>query len=238
MYTTSSLRLLLSTMPTLFLVVVVLMYQSLKPLSSTFFAFCPFHFVSWTQRILTRHLIIVSTTSRSLPVSNSTFQVPTRNLLGSASFLTLIRRVKCEDPCSFFTIPKRRCSVSLRMRRFDSCSFNTVYRSRYGTPLRWWRLSPCPFNTIPRFWYGASLRGLRPNDFSCGFIFIRMAKLVVGSPRRTQPLLYPGLGPVMLEQHSHRPVSIFHGIVFRKIILKICKTPRVSFFYNKTPKFL
>jgi hypothetical protein len=44
-----------------------------------------------------------------------------------------------------------------------------------------------------------SLRGLRPNDFSCGFIFIEMAKIVVGSPRITQPLLYPGLRPAMLD---------------------------------------
>jgi hypothetical protein len=55
-------------------------------------------------------------------------------------------------------------------------------------------------NTIPRFRYGASLKGLRPNVFSCGFISIEMAKIVVGSPRLTQPLLlYTGLGLVMLD---------------------------------------
>jgi hypothetical protein len=37
------------------------------------------------------------------------------------------------------------------------------------------------------------------NDFPCGFIFIEMAKIVVGSPSLTQPLLfYPGLRPAML----------------------------------------
>jgi hypothetical protein len=31
---------------------------------------------------------------------------------------------------------------------------------------------------------------------------IKMAKIVVGSPSLTQPLLlYPGLGPAILEQH-------------------------------------
>jgi hypothetical protein len=68
------------------------------------------------QRIFIRRLIMVSTTSRSLPVSDHTFQVPTLILLGSASFLTLrTRRVKYEDPYSFFTTPERRCSVPLRM---------------------------------------------------------------------------------------------------------------------------
>jgi hypothetical protein len=144
---------------------------------------------------------MVLTTSRSLPVSDPTFQVPIRTLLGSDSFLTLhIRRVKCEDPCSFFTTPERRCSTSLRMRRPDPYSFNTVSRLRYGAPLRGWRPGPCPFNTIPGFRYGASLGGLSPNDFSCGFISIEMTKIVVGSPSLTQPLLfYPGLGPAMLD---------------------------------------
>jgi hypothetical protein len=133
--------------------------------------------------------------------SDPTFQVPTRTLLGSTSFLTLcIRQVKCEDTCSFFTTPGRRCSVSLRMRRPDPCSLNTVSRSRYDAPPREWRLDPCPFNTIPGFRYGASLRGSCPNDFPCGFISIEMAKIVVGSSCLTQPLLlYPGLGPTMLD---------------------------------------
>jgi hypothetical protein len=144
---------------------------------------------------------MVSTTSRSLPVNDPTFQVPTRTLLGLASFLTLrIRRVKCKDTCSFFTTPGRRCSASLRMRRPDPCSLNTVSRSRYGTPPRGWRPGPYPFNTIPRFRYSTSLRGLCPNDFPCGFISIDMAKIVVGSPSQTQPLLlYLGLGPAMLD---------------------------------------
>jgi hypothetical protein len=43
---------------------------------------------------------------------------------------------------------------------------------------------------------------LHPNDFSCGFISIKMARIVLVSPNLTQPLLlYPGLGPAMLEQH-------------------------------------
>jgi hypothetical protein len=118
------------------------------------------------QRIFTHRLIIVSTTFQSLPVSDHTFQIPTHTILGSASFLTLrIRRVKCEDPYSFFTTPGRRCSTSLRMRRPDPCSFNTVYRLRYG----------------------ASLRGLRPNDFPYVFICIEMTKILVGSSSLTQP---------------------------------------------------
>jgi hypothetical protein len=35
--------------------------------------------------------------------------------------------------------------------------------------------------------------------FPCGFIFIEMAKIVVGSLSLTQPLLYPGLGSNMLD---------------------------------------
>jgi hypothetical protein len=38
-----------------------------------------------------------------------------------------------------------------------------------------------------------------------------MARIVVGSPNLTQPLLlYPGLGPAMLEQHrrSYKPTYI------------------------------
>jgi hypothetical protein len=144
---------------------------------------------------------MVLTTSRSLLVSDPTFQVPTRTLLGSPSLLTLrICRVKCEDPCIFFTTPGRRCSTSLRMRRSNPYSLNTVSRSRYDAPPRGWRPDPCPFNIIPEFRYGTSLRGLHPNDFSCGFISTEMAKIVVGSPSLTQPLLlYPGLGSTMLD---------------------------------------
>jgi hypothetical protein len=44
------------------------------------------------------------------------------------------------------------------------------------------------------------LRGLCPNDFPCGFISIEMAKIVVGSPSLTQPLLlYSSLRPAMLD---------------------------------------
>jgi hypothetical protein len=46
MFITAFLRLSLSTMATPFLVDVVPVYQSLKVISSTSFAFCPFHFVS------------------------------------------------------------------------------------------------------------------------------------------------------------------------------------------------
>jgi hypothetical protein len=113
MSTTPSFRLLSSTMPTSFLVDVVSVYQSLKPISFTSFTFCPFYFISWTQRIFTRHLIMVPTTSRSLLISDLTFQVPIRTLLGSASFLTLcICRVICEDLYLFFTTPGRWCSAS------------------------------------------------------------------------------------------------------------------------------
>jgi hypothetical protein len=41
------------------------------------------------------------------------------------------------------------------------------------------------FNIIPGFRYGASLKGLRPNDFSCGFISIDIGKIVVGSSSLT-----------------------------------------------------
>uniref|UniRef100_A0A0A9FHW0 Uncharacterized protein n=1 Tax=Arundo donax TaxID=35708 RepID=A0A0A9FHW0_ARUDO len=62
-------------MPTsfLFLFVVIPMYHSLKPVSSTSFVFCPFHLVSWTHRILTRFLTAASTNSRTLPVRDPTF---------------------------------------------------------------------------------------------------------------------------------------------------------------------
>jgi hypothetical protein len=62
------------------------------------------------------------------------------------------------------------------------------------------RPDPYSFNTVSRFRYGASLRGLHPNDFACDFISIDIAKIVVGSPSLTQPLLlYMGLGPVILD---------------------------------------
>jgi hypothetical protein len=193
MFTTLSLRLLSSTISTLFLVDVFLVYQNLKQVSSTFFVLYLFHFISWTQRIFTHHLIMVSTTSQSLPVSYPTFQVHTCTILGSTSFLTLhIHRVKCEYPCSFFTTPGWRCNTLLMMWWLDPCSLNTISRSRYGTSPMGWRPGPYPFNTILRFWYDASIRGLRHNNFSCDFIFIEMAKTVVSSSNLTQPLLiYP-----------------------------------------------
>jgi hypothetical protein len=130
---------------------------------------------------------MVSTTSRSLPVSDPAFQVLTHTLVGSISFLILrICRIKCEDHCLFFTIPGRRCRTSLRMRRPDPFPLNTVSRLRYGAPPRGWRSSPCPFNTISGFRYATLLRGLCPNNFLCDFIFIEMAKIVVGSPSLTQ----------------------------------------------------
>jgi hypothetical protein len=45
-------------------------------------------------------------------------------------------------------------------------------------------------------------KGRSIKNQTCGFISIKMAKMVVGLPCLTQPLLlYSGLGPVMLEQH-------------------------------------
>jgi hypothetical protein len=143
---------------------------------------------------------MVSTTSRSLPVGDPIFKLPTRTLLDSASLLTLhICRVKCENSCLFFTTPLRRCSASLRIRRSDPCPLNTVFRSRYGAPSRGWRLSPCLFNTIFRFWYAASLRGLHPNNFLCDFIYIEMTKIVIDSSNLIHPLFYSGLGSTMLD---------------------------------------
>ncbi|PVH37301.1 hypothetical protein PAHAL_6G284000 [Panicum hallii] len=121
--TTPSLRLLSIKMPTPFLPEVVPVYQSLKLEPSTSFAFWPFH--------------LVSCTSLNLPVRDPTFQLPRRILVGSASFLTLrTRREKCEDPCSFFTTPGRRCSAPQRLRRPDPCSLIIVPGSRYDAPLR------------------------------------------------------------------------------------------------------
>jgi hypothetical protein len=171
---------------------------------------------------------MVSTTSRSLPISDPTFRVPTRTLLGSTSVLTLrIHHVKCEDPFSFFTTPGRRCSASLRMRWSDPFSLNTVSRSRYGMPPRGWRPGHCPFNIIPGFRYDASLKGLRPNDFSCGFIFIEMTKIVVSSPSLTQPLLlYPGLRPAMLDNIGG--VTHYHTLLPKKNVTS--RRPYVTHF--------
>ena len=131
--TTPSLRLLSIKTPTLFLFEVVPVYQSLKPVLSTSFAFCPFHLVSWTHKIFTRLLTAVSTNSLNLPVRDPTFQLPKRILDDSTSFLTLrTRRGRCEDPCSFGTTPGHRCGTPLRMRRPDPCSLDTVPRSRHG----------------------------------------------------------------------------------------------------------
>jgi hypothetical protein len=50
----------------------------------------------------------------------------------------------------------------------------------------------------------------------CGFISIKMAKIVVGSPNLTQPLLlYPGLGPAMLEQHRPAEAPVHSGVIRR-----------------------
>jgi hypothetical protein len=171
--------------------------------------FCLFYFIFWTQKIFTRRLIIVSTISWSLLVSDSTFQLPTHNLLGLASFLTIcIRWVKYEDTCSFFTTPRQRCRVSLKMWQPDPFSFNIVSRSRYDTSPRGWRPKPFPFNTIPGFSYDTSLRELHPNEFLWGFISIRIAKIVVALPSLTWPLLYLRLRPAMLQQHRQRSIYI------------------------------
>jgi len=128
---------------------------------------------------------MVLTNSLNLLVSDPTFQLPKQILFGSTSFFTLrTRRLRCEDLCSFFTTPGRRCSAPLRKRRPDPCPLDTMPRSRHGAS-RGWRPGPCSFNIIPGFRYGASLRGLRPNDFLSGFISIRMARFNVGSPRLT-----------------------------------------------------
>jgi hypothetical protein len=63
-----------------------------------------------------------------------------------------------------------------------------------------------------------------------GFISIKMAKRVVGSPSLTQPLLlYPGLGPVMLEQHRpfSKNLNLSNRLV-RKILTLHIQTGRVS----------
>ena len=131
--TTASLSLLSIKTPTPFIFEVVPVYQSLKPVLSTSFAFCPFHLVSWTHKIFTRLLTAVSTNSLNLLVRDPMFQLPRRIIVGSTSFLTLRTcRDWCEDPCSFFTTPGRRCGAPLRMRRPDPCSLDTVPRSRHG----------------------------------------------------------------------------------------------------------
>jgi hypothetical protein len=149
-------------------------YQSLKPVFSTSFALWPFYLVFWTHRIFTHLLITTSTSSRNLPVRDPTFQLSIRILVGLASFLTLrTRRGKCENPCSFFTTPGRRCSAPLRWWP-DPCSLIIVPRSRYDAPLGGWRPGPYPFNTTPGFRCSASLRGLRSNEFLMDFISIRV----------------------------------------------------------------
>jgi hypothetical protein len=53
-----------------------------------------------------------------------------------------------------------------------------------------------------------------------GFIPIEMAKIVVGSPSLTQPLLlYPGLGPAMLEQHRWSYISLLFILIYMRIFL-------------------
>jgi hypothetical protein len=161
------------------------------------------------------HLIRIMKDGPLISETVLSHQVSTHTLIGSASFLILhIRRVKCEDPCTFFITPGRRCSASLRMRRRDPCSLNTVSRSRYGASPRGWWPGPYSFNIIPEFQYDASLRGLRPNDLPCGFIFIKMVKIVVGSSSLTQHLLiYPGLRPAMLDNIG--------GVVFHSALIDL-----------------
>ncbi|PVH47215.1 hypothetical protein PAHAL_4G005500 [Panicum hallii] len=134
--TTLSLRLLSIKMPTPFLPEVIPVYQSLKPEPSTSFTFWPFHLVSCTHRIFTRLLITTSTSSLNLTVRDPTFQLPKRILVSSTSFLILrTRRERCEDACSFFTTPGRRCSAPQRLRQPDPCSLIIVPGSRYDAPL-------------------------------------------------------------------------------------------------------
>ena len=190
--TTPSLRLLSIKTHTPFLFEVIPMYQSLKPVLSTSFSFCPFHLVSWTHKIFTCLLIVVFTNSLNLPVRDHTFQLSKRILVGLTSFLTLrIRRGRCEDPCSFYTTPGCRCGAPLRMRWPDPCSLDTISRSWHGAS-REWRPGPCSFNTLPRFRHGSSLRGLRPNGILLGFISIKVAKFLhwLAVPNTTL-LLYP-----------------------------------------------
>ena len=71
--TTPSLRLLsIKTPPFLFEVIPV--YQSLKLILYTSFAFCLFHLVFWTHKIFTRLLTAMSTNSLNLSVRDPTFQ--------------------------------------------------------------------------------------------------------------------------------------------------------------------
>jgi hypothetical protein len=129
MSTTPSLRLLSRTMTTSFLVDAFPVYQSLE--AGIFHLLCllplPFCLLN-VKNIHTspnHDIDYLSKLTRKRPYISGTYTHPTRLI-----FLILhIRRVKCEDACSFFTTPGRRCSASLRMRRSDPCSLNTVSRS-------------------------------------------------------------------------------------------------------------
>jgi hypothetical protein len=67
-----------------------------------------------------------------------------------------------------------------------------------------------------------------PPPYPCGFTYIKMSKIVVGSPSLTEPLIfYPGLGPAMLEQH--RQSCLLH-IQKQK---RTCKSHYYNLNYNK-----
>jgi hypothetical protein len=61
-------------------------------------------------------------------------------------------------------------------------------------------------------------------SFLCGFISIKMARIVVSSLNLTQPLLlYPGLGPAMLEQHRRSYKSSVVKLQNTKLLFIKCK---------------
>jgi hypothetical protein len=180
------------------------------------------------QRIFTRLLTAASTTSLNLPVKDPTFQLPRRILVGPTSFLTLhARRGKCEDPCSLFTTPGRRCSAPLRLQLPDPCSLIIVPGSRYDASPRGRRSGPCSFNTTPRFRCSASLRGLRPNEFLMGFISIRVADFAASLPDLMHPPL-PELGTGYVETtRENLPINLggVDGIIVILIQIIIALPP-------------
>jgi hypothetical protein len=73
------------------------------------------------------------------------------------------------------------------------------------------------------------LRGLRSNDFLCGFIFIEITKIVIGSPSLTQFLfLYPDLGPAILDN-----IDEVKPIVSKNINIPLIK--QLSIYKIKSP---
>jgi hypothetical protein len=137
----------MSTTP--FLVVVVPVYQRLKSVSFTSFVFCPFHFISWMQKIFTRHLIIVLTISRSL--LDPKFYVPTHNLLCFPSLLTLyIRQVRglkkhklsktwiqCVHVHKVSCAPDRLPNIWLKIMSSNGNSWNNCGLSPSRTTVNW-----------------------------------------------------------------------------------------------------